>query len=89
MEAYHPEILRRWMGEKRDGSNEHVDRTTEIAADICGRSQAASAAAKGSEPLGRQERAAYSGQVKPFEEYALKDWALQNQLWIPEKQFSL
>lgn len=74
MEEHYPEILRRYMGEERDGGFEYYGKTTKEAADICGASQGTSDAAKGAEPLNRQERAQYSGQVRPLEETALKDW---------------
>lgn len=87
MEEYYPEILRRYMGEERDGGIEHHNRTTKDAARICGASQSASHAAKGAEPVNRKERAEYSGQVRPLEEASLKEWALHNDLWISENDF--
>jgi hypothetical protein len=87
MEEHYPEILRRFMGEERDGSFEYYDKTTKDAADICGASQGTSSAAKGTEPVNRQERAQYSEQVRPLEEAALKQWALHERLWIAEKDF--
>ena len=56
MEEHYPQILWRYMGEERDGSHEYIDQTTKNAADICGRCQKASEAAKGPEPVSRQER---------------------------------
>ena len=70
MEKHYPEILRRFLGEERDGGFEYYDTTTKEAADICGTSQVASAAAEGTEPVNRQERAQYSEQVRPLEETA-------------------
>ena len=87
MGEHYPEILRRYMGEERDGGFEYTDKTTKEASNICGASQSASDAAKGTEPLGRQERAQYSGQVRPLEEIALKEWAFKESLWLSEKDF--
>ena len=56
MEEHYPEILRRYMGEERDGRLGHHNKTTQDAADICGASQGTSAAAKGAEPVNREER---------------------------------
>ena len=64
------------MGEERDGRFEYYDKTTKEAADICGAGQGTSSAAKGAEPVNRQERAQFSEQVRPLEEAALKEWAL-------------
>ena len=44
------------MGEERIGSYEYYDKTTRDAADICGAGQGTSTAAKGPEPISRQER---------------------------------
>lgn len=60
----YPHILRRYMGEERDGGFEYYDKTTKEAADICGASQSSSYAAKRTEPVNRKERAEYSEQVK-------------------------
>ena len=89
MEEHYPEILRRYLGEERDGGSEYFDQTTKVAADICGASQRASDAAQTTEPVGRKERSEFSGQVRPLEEDALKVWAIQNNLWIPENEFLL
>ncbi len=89
MEEHYPAILRRFMGAERDGSFEYYNKTTKDAADICGASQGSSDAAKGAEPISREERAQYSEQVRPLEETALKEWALQQKLWISEKNFLL
>src|SRR3954469_22978508 len=88
MDRCYPEILRRYMGEERDGSNEYTDATTREAAHICGASQAASEAAKKPEPVDRKERSEYNEQVKPFEEAFLRQWASQSGLWVPEREFS-
>ena len=68
MEEHYPQILRRYMGEERDGSYKYYDKTTRDAADICGASQGASAAAKGAEPLNREERAQFNAVMRPLEE---------------------
>jgi hypothetical protein len=70
MEKHYPEILRQFLGEERDRGFENYDRTTKEAADICGTSQVASAAAEGTEPINRQERAQCSEYVRPLEEAA-------------------
>lgn len=87
MEEHYPEIFRQFMGEERDRGFENYDKKTKEAADICGASQGTSDAAKGTEPLNRKERAEFSEQVRPLEEATLKDWTLQHNLWISEKQF--
>lgn len=89
MEEHYPEILRRYMGEERDGSFEYYDETTKKAADICGASQSSSDATKGTEPVNRKERAEYGEQVKPLEEAAVRKWAVQNRRWISEEEFLL
>ncbi len=88
MEEHYPHILWRYMGEERDGSYAYYDKTTKDAADICGASQGTSRAAKGAEPVGREERARFSEQVRPIEEVALKNWAAKNNLWIAEDDFN-
>lgn len=87
MEKHYPEILRQFLGEERDRGFENYDRTTKEAADICGASQGTSAAAEGTEPFNRKERAEFSEQVRPLEEATLKEWALQHNLFISEEQF--
>jgi hypothetical protein len=54
MEEHYPHILRRYMGEERDGSYAYYDKATKDAANICGASQGTSRAAKGTEPIGRE-----------------------------------
>ena len=46
-----------------------------------------SSAAKEPEPVSREERAQYSEEVRPIEERALKQWAIENQLWVTEIDF--
>lgn len=75
------------MGEERDGGHEYVDETTKKASDICGASQRTSIAAKGAEPVNRQERSIFSEQTRPIEEAELKKWAVKNNLWISEDDF--
>jgi hypothetical protein len=75
------------MGEERDGSYAYYDKTTKDASDICGRCQEASEAAKRPEPVNRQERAQFGEQVRTIEKAALKQWAIENQLWINEEVF--
>lgn len=70
------------MGEERDGSYAYYDETTKDAADICGRCQETSEAAKRTEPVSRQERANYSGQVRAIDFAAFKKRVLQNHLFI-------
>lgn len=53
----------------------------EAATHIAARSQIASEAAKGKEPLNRKERSQFNQQIKPQEERALKLWAKENNLW--------
>ena len=87
MEEHYPQILRRYMGEERIGSYEYYDKATKDAADICGAGQGASKASKRSEPISREERSRYSGQVRPIEEASLRQWALENQLWVNGNDF--
>lgn len=89
MEEHYPEIFRQFMGEERDGGFENYDKTTKEAADLCGASQGTSDPAKGTEPLNRKERAEFSEQVRPLEEATLKEWSLQHNLWVSEKQLLL
>jgi len=87
MDKYHPEILRQYLGSKRGGSIQDVDHTTKQAADICGRCQGASEAAKGPEPVSREERASFGEKVKPLEENALREFSISHDLWIYEADF--
>ena len=87
MVKFFPEIIRQWLGEKRGASNESIDTPTEQAANICGTSQAASGAAKRTEPLNRKERTQYNAAVRPLEESALKIWSHTNVLCIKEQDF--
>lgn len=87
MENHYPEILGQFLGQKRDGGAENFDLTTKQAADICGRCQSASEAAQGPEPLGREERSAFAEKVKPLEEIALGQFAIQHHLWISPADF--
>jgi len=72
MDEFFPEIIRQWVGTQRGSSDESIDPSTEQAANICGASQAASRAAKETEPLNRKERTQYNASVRPLEENALK-----------------
>jgi len=56
-------------------------------ASICGASQAASAAAKGTEPVNRKERTHYNAVVRPLEESNLQLWSQGHGLWISEHDF--
>ncbi|MCO5237200.1 MAG: hypothetical protein M9933_13115 [Chitinophagaceae bacterium] len=87
MDEFFPEIIRQWLGEQRGSSNENIDTPTEQAANICGASQAASAAAKTTEPLNRKERTQFNAAVRPLEESALTTWSQTNGLWIREQDF--
>lgn len=87
MDDHLPQIVRQWLGDQRSATNESVDATTKEAADIRGRSQAASTAAKGPEPINRKERTRYNEAVRPLEENDLKFWALSKGLWIEESDF--
>lgn len=82
MDEFFPEIIRQWLGEQRGSINENIDTPTEQAANICGTSNAASGAAKGTEPFNRKERTQYNAALSPFEESALKIWSQTNGLWI-------
>jgi len=70
MVEYYPQILRQYLGNEREGSNELVDETTKHAAFIAGASQGTSAAAKGPEH-NRKESSRYNQAVRPLEEAAL------------------
>ncbi len=59
MDEHFPQIIRQWLGDQQGANNESLNRPTAEAAHICGRSQAASGAAKGTEPVNRKERARY------------------------------
>lgn len=74
MDEHFPQIIRRWLGNQRGANNENIDTPTKEAANICGRSQAASDAAKGTEPLNRKERSRYNAAIKPLEENDLQGW---------------
>lgn len=87
MDGHFPQIIRQWLGEQRDGVDEIIDTPTKEAADICGRSQAASEAAKGTEPISRKERTRYNAAVRPLEEKALQLWSQSKGLWIGEHYF--
>lgn len=87
MEDHYPQILRRYMGEERIGRYEYYDKTTKDAADICGRCQETSEAAKGSEPVSRQKRAEFGEQVRPLEQAALIRFAKSTTVWVSEKDF--
>ena len=89
MVEHYPEILRQFLDYQRKGSYQQIDKTTVDAAFVCGASQGASDASKGTEPVNRKERFEYSQIVKPIEEVALKSWAKQNNLWIDEKAFNV
>ena len=75
MDEHFPQIIRQWLGKQRGADNESIDTPTKEAANICGRSQETSRAAKGTEPVNRKERARYNAAVKPLEESALQVWA--------------
>ena len=87
MDEHFPQIIRQWLGKQRSADNESIDTPTKEAANICGRSQATSEAAKGTEPVNRKERARYNAAVKPLEESALQAWAQNRGLWISEQHF--
>lgn len=89
MEEHYPEILRRYLGEERDGGYEYFDHTTKKASDICGASQRASIAAKEAEPVNRQERSQFGEQTRPIEEAELKVWARKNNIWVSEDDFAI
>ena len=75
------------LGNQRGANNESIDTSTKEAANICGASQAASEAAKGTEPINRKERTRYNAAVKLLEEGALQIWAQSRSLWISEHDF--
>ncbi len=87
MDEHFPQIIRQWLGNQRGASNESIDSPTEEAANICGASQAASDAAKGTEPFNRKERTRYNAAVRSLEESALRIWAQGKGLWISEHDF--
>ena len=87
MGEHFPQIIRQWLGNERGAEFESIDQPTKEAADICGRSQAASEQAKGKEPVNRKERAQYNVGVRPLEELALKQWSVEKGLWIDEEIF--
>lgn len=87
MDEHFPQIIRQWLGNERSAGVEGVDKPTKEAADICGRSQAASEQAKGKEPVNRKERTRYNSSIKPIEELALKRWSKEAGLWISEEHF--
>jgi len=87
MDEQFPQIVRQWLGYERGANNESLDSATIDAANICGASQIASAAAKGAEPVNRKERGQYNAFVRPIEEMALEAWAQTNGLWINEHNF--
>lgn len=87
MDEHFPPIIRRWLGEQRGGADEDIDHSTKQAADICGRSQRASGAAKGAEPVNRKERTRYHAALRPLEENALRLWSQNNGFWIDEFEF--
>lgn len=87
VECY-PQILRQYLGEEREGSNELVDETTKRAAFIAGTSQSTSAVAKGPEPYSRKERSRYNETVRPVEEAALILFAKKEGLWVNEIDFN-
>lgn len=64
MDEFFQQIIRQWLGNQRDADNESIDTTTKDAAGICGASQAASEAAKGTEPVNRKERLRYNTIVR-------------------------
>lgn len=88
MDEHLPGIIRQWLGYERDADNESFDQPTKEAADICGASQAASDAAKGTEPVNRKERTKYNSLVKPLEESALQIWSQNKGLWVSEQDFT-
>ncbi len=87
MENHYPEIFGQYVGQKRDGSYDNVDFATKQAADICGGCQSSSEAAKGPEPVGREERTTFGEKVKPIEEAALRVFAIDQNSWFTEKNF--
>ena len=89
MVEHYPEILGQFLDYQRKGGYQQIDKTTVDAAFVCGASQGASDASKGTEPVNRKERFEYSQIVKPIEEVALKSWAKQNNLWLDETGFNI
>jgi hypothetical protein len=87
MDEYFPQIIRQRLGEQRDANNENIDEPTKAAANICGASQTASEAAKGTEPINRKERTVYNEIVRSLEENALQNWSQNRGLWISEHNF--
>ncbi|HEX5154856.1 MAG TPA: hypothetical protein VFW07_25600 [Parafilimonas sp.] len=87
MDEHLPQIVRQWLGKQRSATDESIDEPTREAANICGKSQAASNGAKRKEPVNRKERTQYNSIVKPIEEDALKLWSQSNGLWINEIEF--
>lgn len=87
MDEHIPQFIRQWLGNQRDPDSENIDPTTKNAADICGASQAASEAAKGTEPFNRKERAGFNEVVRATEENALQAWAISKGLWFTESDF--
>ncbi|MBD0352857.1 MAG: hypothetical protein ICV65_17085, partial [Flavisolibacter sp.] len=87
MDEHFPKIIQQWLGKQRGSNNESIDTPTKEAANICGASQAASDAAKGTEPVSRKERTRYNAAVKPLEESALQVWSRSKGLWISENDF--
>lgn len=87
MEKHYPEILGQYLGQQRDGGNDNFDPTTKEAADICGRCQSTSEAAKGPEPLSREERTAFGEKVKPVQEATLRAFSIRKHLWVSENDF--
>jgi len=62
------------LDDQRNANNESIETTTKDAANICGASQATSAAAKRTEPVNRKERTSYNPAVRPLEENDLRLW---------------
>jgi hypothetical protein len=87
MEEHYPEILRKYMGEERVGGVKNYDNTTKQAADICGRCQSSSDAAKEPEPISREERSKFNEKVRGIEESSLMRFAHEKGLWINEADF--
>jgi hypothetical protein len=88
MDEHFPPIIRQWLDNQRNANNESIDTTTKDAANIVGASQAASATAKGTEPVNRKERRIYNAVVRPLKENALQLWAHNKDLWISEDDFA-
>ena len=87
MDEHFPQIIRQWLGSQRETNNENIDESTKDAAHICGASQTASGAAKGTEPINRKKRSRYNATVRPLEENALQVWSQNKGLWISEQDF--